>query len=169
MENGVDHRSMLCPVVRGDCILLCRRPATDIWVLPRGSPRRSEGAWECARREVSQETGLAITPDRVAFVLDATSLKGEQHLFEIIFSATENDPSAMPRGREDQLAPSFVQLDALRDLVLLPPIGEQLRAFVERSPDRVAETAPYLGNVWGTIPEPGSTAMKSLETGGPLR
>ena len=85
-------------VVRGDCILLCRRPTTDIWVLAGGSPRQSEGAWECARREVSQETGLAVTPDRVAFVLDGTSPKGEQHLFEIIFSATEDDPSATPCG-----------------------------------------------------------------------
>lgn len=144
-------------VVGGDCILLCRRPTTDIWVLPGGSPRRSEGAWECARREVSQETGLAVTPDRVAFVLDATSPKGEQHLFEIIFSATEADPSATPCGTEDGLAPSFVQLDALRDLMLLPPIGERLRAFIERSPDRVAETASYLGNVWGTIPEAASS------------
>lgn len=140
-------------VVRSDCILLCRRPTTDIWVLPGGSPRRSEGAWECARREVSQETGLAVTPDRVAFVLDATSPKGEQHLFEIIFSATEADPSATPCGTEDGLAPSFV----LRDLMLLPPIGERLRAFIERSPDRVAETASYLGNVWGTIPEAASS------------
>jgi len=92
-------------VVRGDRILLCRRPATDIWVLPGGSPRRSEGAWECARREVSQETGLAVTPDGVAFVLEATSPKGEQHLFEIIFSATEDDPSATPCGMETSSLP----------------------------------------------------------------
>ena len=71
--------------------------------------------------------------------------------------ALTDDPSATPCGTEDGLAPSFVQLDALRDLMFLPPIGERLRAFIERSPDRVAETASYLGNVWGTIPEAASS------------
>jgi 8-oxo-dGTP diphosphatase len=141
-------------VFRGDGVLLCHRPATDSWVLPGGSPFRSEGASECVRREVLQETGLAVTPRGVVFVLDATSPKGEQHLFEIIFGATDDDPSTAPHGSEDQLDPSFVRLDALADLTLLPPIGEQLREFAKEPPDHLRGMAAYLGNVWQPVSQP---------------
>lgn len=148
-------------VVRGHSILLCHRQATDVWVLPGGSPRRSEGAAECAQREVQEETGLVVTSHRVAFVLDATSPKGEEHLFEIIFRATEDDLSASPRGGlELQLDPSFVGFDALVDLTLLPPIGAHLRHFAQGSSDDVG-TAAYLGNVWRPIPGPSPHAGRS--------
>lgn len=141
-------------VLRDESVLLCRRRRSGVWVLPGGSPRRDEGASDCARREVRQETGLVVTPRGIAFVMEATSPKGEQHLFEIVFGATEEDTSAAPRDMEPQLSPCFVELGALGELKMLPPIAEHLMAFAAPSVGQPDRMATYLGNVW----TPGSDA-----------
>ena len=138
-------------VIRQDQVLLCHR-ADGFWVLPGGSPHRAEGAPGCAEREVSQETGLTIRPLGVAFVFDVTSPNGDQHGFEIVFDSEELDASRMPEGPEEGLVPSFVALDSLAELSLLPSISHEIRAFgghVDRG-----RIAPYLGNLW--IPVPGT-------------
>ncbi|HVX23131.1 MAG TPA: NUDIX hydrolase [Acidimicrobiales bacterium] len=143
-------------VFRTNTVLLCHRVPGDRWVVPGGSPRRQEGAAQCAAREVRQETGLDVTPERVAFVLDATSPEGKQHLFEIVFLAREHDPSAVPRGGEDGLEPSFVDLGSLDSLALLPDIGRRLACFADtlaRTAGEPQATAAYLGNVWQPLPD----------------
>lgn len=134
-------------VVRGDTVLLCRR-ATD-WVLPGGTPRHGESAAACVRREVREETGLAVTPVSVAFVLDATNMQAGQHLMEIVFLTEEDSGPASPAQREDGLEPEFVPLTGLARLELRPPIGGYLRAFHSAGCQR---TAAYLGNVWRPTP-----------------
>jgi 8-oxo-dGTP diphosphatase len=144
-------------VLRGDSVLLCQQVDGNAWVLSAGAPRRSEGAADCARREVLQETDLDVTPKRIAFVWDATSRQGEQHLFEIAFLATERDGDAVPRRKEDNLVPAFVRLGSLAGLSLRPEIADHLCAFAEginRSLGKVHQaTAAYLGNVWQPIPD----------------
>lgn len=58
-------------VFKGRDILLVRRAAAGDWVLPGGIPRPGESMAACARRETAEETGLAIEPDRIAFVLES--------------------------------------------------------------------------------------------------
>jgi ADP-ribose pyrophosphatase YjhB (NUDIX family) len=134
-------------VLRGDSVLLCRRAngGVEHWVLPGGTPRRGELARVCARREVREETGLAVEPSRVAFVLDATNLAAGQHLVEIVFAAAELDRDAAPAELEAGLQPAFVPLDRLSELDLLPPIGGHIKGFHGWTGDR---TAAYLGNLW---------------------
>lgn len=139
-------------VQRDQRVLLCHRNHDDTWVVPGGSPHRDEGAGACAEREVFQEAGLRVQAGEVALVLDVTSPKGEEHLFEIVFAAYEIDPSEAPHGHEDGLDPSFVRLDALPNLALRPHIGDQIRALLVGAD--VAPTAAYLGNVWEPMREP---------------
>lgn len=133
-------------VLRDERLLLCHRRPDDVWVLPGGSPHRSEGGAACTEREVLQEAGLRIRAGGVAFVLDATSPSGDEHLFEIVFTARELDPSTVPEGQEDELEPTFVDVADLSKLPLRPRIGDQLRAFAAGA--TTPPVATYLGNVW---------------------
>jgi hypothetical protein len=96
----------------------------------------------------------------VAFVLDATSPNGDQHLFEIAFLARDVDSLAEPQGNEDDFSPSFEPLGSLEDLALLPRIAEQIKGFSDlRQSDDCCpqQTAAYLGNVWS----PSSSGLAS--------
>lgn len=134
-------------------VLLCRRldDLEPTWVLPGGTPRRGEGAANCARREVAEETGVRIDPDRVAFVLETSSPDGAYHLIEIVFMAMLRDAKVELAGSEAHLEPEFVELDKLGSIHLLPPIAGYLRGLagrLNRYPEPTAATAGYLGNVW---------------------
>ncbi|HVV22891.1 MAG TPA: NUDIX hydrolase [Pseudonocardiaceae bacterium] len=143
-------------VFREDAVLLCQR-ITD-WVVPGGTPEPGEAVAACVRREVREETGLAVTPVGVAFVLDATNPDYDDTLIEVMFLAEEDgDPSSRdgtsPRCVEDGLLPRFVPLDHLARIELRPPIAGHIRAFhaaIAAAVDarRPPRTAAYLGNVW---------------------
>lgn len=134
-------------VLRHARVLLCQR-ITD-WVLPGGTPRRGESVAACVRREVREETGLSVTPGRVAFVLDANNPEFDQHLIEVVLHAVVDDPDTEPREVEDGLVPRFVPLDQLSNLELRPPIGGYLRGFHAGGAQR---SAAYLGNLWRPAP-----------------
>lgn len=138
---------------RDDCVLLCRRAdEPDVWVLPGGTPRPGEATAATARREVAEETGLDISAERIAFVLEATSWEGDFHLVEIVFVGAERDRQAEPEQREDALVPVFVPVDELNQLGLRPPIAGYIRRYAQllrrAGSDLHRSTAPYLGNVW---------------------
>lgn len=133
-------------VFRGDAVLLCHRQGDDCWILPGGSPHRTEGAAECARREVLQETSVGTAPQGVAFVFDVTGPAGAPHLFEMVFLANEEGPQTTPRGTEEGLEPSFVPVRSLDSLPLRPPVGGLIAALHAGGDGTLS--APYLGNLW---------------------
>lgn len=155
---GVDARptNLRCSalVLREDTVLLCQRVAD--WVLPGGTPHDGESVAACVRREAREETGLALTPESVAFVLDATNSDFDQHLVEIVFLCAEDAGTHLaPQCTEAGLVPAFVPLDHLPRMTVQPPIGGHIRAFHTAGNGR---TAAYLGNVW----RPGTgTALRS--------
>lgn len=139
--------NLRCSVLffRNDAVLLCRRTdREDTWVLPGGTPRNGEGTAATARREVEEETGIQVSAEHVAFVLETSSWDRAHHLIEIIFLGAERDRSAVPVQREKDLDPSFVPLGDLSQIGLRPPIAGYIRGFAR---SRQA-TASYLGNVW---------------------
>jgi 8-oxo-dGTP diphosphatase len=133
-------------VFRGDSVLLCRRTdrVDDFWVLPGGTPRRGEGSAAAARREVAEETGLRVSTEGVAFVLEASSWDRGHHRMEVVFLGKDDSPSVDPKRVEDHLEPQFVPLADLDTIVVRPPIAGYIRGFAR---SRQA-TAPYLGNLW---------------------
>lgn len=139
-------------VLRSDHVLLCRQtvPGTR-WVLPGGTPHLGEGTAACVQREVVEETGLSVTAERIAFVLEVTGADAGDALIEIVFFATLRDAAAEPHQAEPGLEPAFVSLDELGALTLLPPLGGYIRSL--SPPGRhwqgpPPSTAAYLGNVW---------------------
>lgn len=143
---------------RDDCVLLCRRvDEPDVWVLPGGTPRPGEATAAAARREVAEETGLDISAERIAFVLEATSWGGDFHLVEIVFAGAERDRQAAPEQREGALAPVFMPVDGLNQIGLRPPIAGYIRRYAQlrrAASDLHRSTAPYLGNVWRPAEHP---------------
>jgi 8-oxo-dGTP diphosphatase len=135
-------------VFRGDSVLLCRREAGD-WVIPGGTPRPGEGSAACVIREVREETGLSVTPQRVAFVLEANNLDQHQHLIEIVFHAVPVDLGADPYATEPGLGPRYVPLADLAGVPLMPPIAGHIRSLSTR---QVYGMGVYLGNVWRPTP-----------------
>ena len=146
MSSGIELRCSAV-VVRQRTVLLVHRvggPARD-WVLPGGTPRRGESMAACARREVREETGLDVNPDRVAFVLEVVGPDDGPRTVDIVFSATDPAPGRQPEEHERGLAPVFVPVDDLHQLDLRPPLTGHLRAMLSR---RGELYAPYLANLW---------------------
>lgn len=146
MPDGIELRCSAI-VVRQRTVLLVHRagsPARD-WVLPGGTPRRGESMAACARREVREETGLHVNPDRVAFVLEVVGPDAGPRTVDIVFSASDPAPGRQPEEHERGLAPVFVSVDDLHELDLRPPLAGHLRAMLSR---RGELYAPYLANLW---------------------
>jgi 8-oxo-dGTP diphosphatase len=146
MPDGIELRCSAI-VIRQQTVLLVHRaggPARD-WVLPGGTPRPGESMAACASREVREETGLDVNPDRVAFVLEVVGPDAGPRTVDIVFSAADPAPGRSPEEREIGLAPAFVPVDGLHELDLRPPLAGHLRAMLGR---RGELYAPYLANLW---------------------
>ena len=146
MPEGVDLRCSAV-VVRKQTVLLVHRVGSGAgdWVLPGGTPRPGESMAACARREIREETGLHVDPDRVAFVLEVVGPQSGTRTVDIVFSAADPAPDRRPEEREPGLAPVFVPVDRLHELDLRPPLAGHLRAMLSR---RRELYAPYLANLW---------------------
>ena len=71
--------------LRGEDVLLIRRgrpPRAGHWSLPGGGQRLGEGAEDCARRELLEETGIEV---------------GKLHLLAVIDAITPGEPDRGPR------------------------------------------------------------------------
>jgi len=49
-------------------VLLCHRRDYDLWNLPGGGMEHGESPWDCAKREVKEETGLDVEVVKLAGV-----------------------------------------------------------------------------------------------------
>ena len=99
-------------VFRGQDVLLVRRlhDGEDDWVLPGGTPRPGESMVAWARRETLEETGLAVEPSRIAFVLETQGPRSGRHTVHLVFLAPPPAPGQEPRSLEPDLSATFVPL-----------------------------------------------------------
>jgi ADP-ribose pyrophosphatase YjhB (NUDIX family) len=151
---------------RGQSVLLVHRTGggMDDWVLPGGSPQAGESMAACARREMREETGMAVKPTRVAFVLEAMDPDSGHRTVDLVFAADGFADGQTPEAREEGLEPEFVPFSRLRDLDIRPPLAGHLPGFFHRG---VKRYAPYLGNLWR--PTGGSTALSRRAAARPFR
>ena len=137
-------------VFRKQAVLLIHRrhDGVDDWALPGGSPREGESMAACARREVREETGLSVDPERVAFVVEALGPRSRSRTVDLVFVGGELLPDQEPEQREPGLEPKFVPVDLVQSLDLRPPLAGHLRGLLDRG---VKLYAPYLGNLWRPV------------------
>jgi len=81
-----------CVIVNDDRVLLLKRryfPGEGKWALPAGHVDPGEGAEACIVREVREETGLEIDPDRLRFMQSGgRALPDGRSFLAIIFETT---------------------------------------------------------------------------------
>jgi 8-oxo-dGTP diphosphatase len=106
----------------------------------------------CARRQTLDETGLAVEPARIAFVLEAQGPDDTRRNVHLVFLAAF-PAHGEPGPATEEIEARFVPLSALPGLAMRPPVAGHLRALHARAPMR---TAAYLGNLWR--PEGGNSA-----------
>lgn len=133
-------------VARGREVLLLhrRRGHEDEWVLPGGRPGPGEGMLACARREVAEETGVRVVPERCAFVADVVEPGAARRQVELIFTARFADDASAELIGEGDSEPAWVPVGEIRNLNLKPAVAGFLPDVVTGR----ARTAPYLGNLW---------------------
>jgi 8-oxo-dGTP diphosphatase len=145
MPDGIELRCSAIVVRKRAVLLVHRTGGAGDWVLPGGTPRPGEAMGACARREVREETGLRVDPDRVAFVLEVVGPDAGMRTVDIVFAAADPVPERLPEQCEPGLAPVFVPVDRIHELDLRPPLAGHLRAMLGR---RRELYAPYLANLW---------------------
>jgi ADP-ribose pyrophosphatase YjhB (NUDIX family) len=123
-----DIRSLVRPVIgvsvgvwRGDEVLLVRRgrpPMQGVWSFPGGRVEPGEPLVDAARREVAEETGLAIAlaglTDVVEVISRAEAGRLTHHVVLALFAARWTDGE--PRAGDDAADARFVALDELAAL-----------------------------------------------------
>lgn len=122
-----------------------RKGNRSYWVLPGGRLEYGETFNECAIRELKEETGLDIQPDRIVFLSEAIAPDRSRHIVNIYITGKVVGGS-MQLGNEPVLAGvDFFALSELERLTLFPPIGKNIiNSIANGFPDDIK----YLGNIW---------------------
>ncbi len=127
-------------VLRGDAVLLVRRgrpPAQGSWSLPGGAQELGETAEAAARRELMEETGLAVGPLHLVAHVDSLHRDegGRIRFHYTILDFAARWQGGEPRAGGDALAAAFVPLDRLETLGL----WEEAQRVIALARARLAE------------------------------
>ncbi len=125
-------------VLRQSEVLLIKRgkaPRLGQWGIPGGAQALGETVFEAARREVMEETGVAIRPDAIITVVDSVTrdeagrVRYHYTLVEVLAEWQEGEPRAL----DDAAAAAWVALD---DLDRLDLWSETVRVIGEGAAQR---------------------------------
>ncbi len=134
-------------VLRDEQILLVRhrKGNRQYWVLPGGRLEYGETFFECAVRELKEETGLDVEVERFLFLSEAIAPDRSRHIVNIYIKAKVVG-GTMKLGNEPVLAGvDFVPLSELQRVTLFPPIG---KIILDSLPSGFQSGIEYLGNLW---------------------
>ncbi len=134
-------------VIQDERILLVkhRKGNRQYWVLPGGRLEYGETFFECAVREIKEETGLDVEVERFVFLSEAIAPDRLHHIVNIYLKAKVVG-GIMKLGNEPVLAGvDFIALSELERIVLFPPIG---KVILESLPSGFQNGIEYLGNLW---------------------
>lgn len=104
-------------------ILLGERWTSGLWALPAGFAEVGESAAQSAVREVQEETGLIVRPERLLGVYDVRAPKRLRQLYSIVFWCSVQGGALTPSAEMPQLG--YFPRDAL------PPLSPGFAREVE--------------------------------------
>jgi 8-oxo-dGTP diphosphatase len=111
-------------------LLLIRRghaPSAGLWSVPGGRLEPGESELEAVVREVAEETGLAVRPDRV---LGAVRIDGDGVVFAVTdWACTLLEPGREPVAGDDAADVAFVDSAALTELDMAPGVVAALAGW----------------------------------------
>lgn len=122
-----------------------RKGTRQYWVLPGGRLEYGETFYECAVRELKEETGLDVEVDNLIYLSEAIAPDRSRHIVNVYLTAHVIG-GTMKVGNEPVLAGvDFVPLEELERCTLYPPVGKKL---LEQLPGGFKPGIEYLGNLW---------------------
>ena len=128
MEDLRPHLGVGAIAVRDGRLLMVRRgrePGRGLWSLPGGHVEGGEYLSDALRREVKEETGLAVTVEGLVGIFEVL---GEHHLVVLDFAVeVTGDPVPSPGADADEAR--WVELDAVGELRCTPRFHETLRGW----------------------------------------
>jgi 8-oxo-dGTP diphosphatase len=130
----------------GDRILLAEhvKDGHRHWLLPGGGVEVGETLVEAARRELHEESGLAVEVGRLLLVCEA--IEPSRHLLNVVFAGTAPPGGEIRVGHDGVLDDvAWHHRDELATIELHPPIGSEVLACWDEG---FAGPVRVLGNVW---------------------
>jgi ADP-ribose pyrophosphatase YjhB (NUDIX family) len=108
-------------VLRGSEVLLIQRgkpPRQGQWGIPGGAQHVGETVFEAAKREVAEETGVAIEPRAIITVVDSLTRDpdGRARYHYTLVEVLADWLAGEPTPRDDAQAARWVGLDTLESL-----------------------------------------------------
>jgi 8-oxo-dGTP diphosphatase len=111
-------------------LLLIRRghdPSAGMWSVPGGRLEAGEHEADAVVREVAEETGLAVQPDRV---VGRVRIDGDDVVFTVTdWACTLLDPTARPVAGDDAADVAFVDAAGLAALDMAPGVVTALSGW----------------------------------------
>lgn len=104
-----------------------REPFAGCWALPGGKIRALEPHAQALSREVREETGLIVVPERVAGVAEAIDPAGQYHYVIIVSFASVSGGELTPGDDADDVA--WYSQSEMQSLALTPRLQTYLREF----------------------------------------
>jgi 8-oxo-dGTP diphosphatase len=84
----------------------------EVWIPPGGRVEGAETFEECVIRETREETGLAATVDRLAYMRESYQTSSGTHHFELFFRANVDSLNAV-KGSDPEMGPDDQQIVAV--------------------------------------------------------
>ncbi|MGI9509784.1 MAG: NUDIX hydrolase [Geminicoccaceae bacterium] len=111
--------------MREDTVLLLRRakePMKGLWVAPGGKIEPGESPWQCANRELQEETGLQANGLMLRGIITETSPRPDWQWLIFIYVAKETSGQMIRRSEEGELA--WVPVSRMTDMP--PPEADRI-------------------------------------------
>ena len=139
---------------QGRLLLVKHKKRTKhLWVLPGGRLEYGESFFECARREVKEETGLIVEPERIIFLSEAIAPDRSRHVVNVFVKAKVSG-GVLKVGDEEILdACQYMEMEKLNGgLKIFPPVASELETFASGNSawENIEKNKgiKYLGNLW---------------------
>jgi len=135
-------------IVENEKILLVkhRKGSRLYWVLPGGRLEYGETFIDCAVRELQEETGLNVQPEKFLFLSEAIAPDRSRHIVNVYLKAKVIG-GKLRLGNEPVLAGlDFLPLSELEQITLFPPVGKTI--LENLSNGKPQPGMQYLGNLW---------------------
>jgi ADP-ribose pyrophosphatase YjhB (NUDIX family) len=117
----------------GDVLLCANRWYSDrppVWTLPGGRAERGEGVSEALVREFSEETGLTVSIDRLAYVAEARSTAARRLFLTCAFAVMVVGGDLSPDGDSAIVELRFVPIVDLQTYLPSPSLASPLLNYL---------------------------------------
>lgn len=123
MRYGISSAGI---VVEGGKVLLAHHvePGYDFWTLPGGRLEGNESVFDCARREMAEETSLAVELDRIVYIQEFAEPDYHFSKFFILCSGYTGEPTIAnkPDGEDHLVGLRFMSKPEIQELEVYPEV-----------------------------------------------